>query len=891
MTGRTLGRFHVTARLGAGGMGEVYRARDTRLGRDVAIKVLPPAFTADPERIARFDREARLLASLSHPRIAAVHEVGSEEGVHFLVLELAEGETLAARLERGPLQLAEALAVALQLAEALEAAHERGIVHRDLKPANVVLGPEGAVKVLDFGLAKALAADGSGSGAAELAQSPTLTYQATIAGTLLGTAAYMSPEQAKGKPVDQRADLWALGVVLLEMLTGRPTFRQETVSETLAAVLRAEIDLADLPAGTPEALRRLLRRCLARDPRQRLHHAADARLEIEEALAAGAGAAGPASVTRPVRRGPWLAAAVLAVALAGLGGWLAGRREPSRAESIRAPLALPAGYELTLRIHPAVAISGDGRRQVFVAHGTDGIDMLVARDLGTEDARILAGTEDAHAPFFSPDGEWLGYFAAGELRRVPFAGGPSERLTAGLGQDRGGAWSPDGTIVLSPNVDSALYRMPANGGDPAPLTELDTGRGERSHRWPSVLEDGSAVVFTSDTLDTPQSYDDARIEVVSIPSGRRKVLVERATGGVVAAGHLVFGRGDSLFAAPFDADRLELTATPRLVHREVAAGITTGAVHFAVSRTGSLLYFPGTASRAPRQPVWVNADGSTAPTAVPPGAYVHLALAPDGRRVALTEVGEHRNDLWLTDLERGTRSRLTFEGGTSPTWTPDGRRIAFQRSESAAFVPEFTRVLFWKAADGSGGEQVIWSSDTMLSPNAFTPDGTTLIVHRYTPDGSADLWRVPVAGGGEPTPLITDPRFQHAAELSPDGKWIAYTSDESGRYEIYVRPFPGLVGKWQVSSGDGVEPHWARDGRALYFRNRRELLRVPVERGAAFSAGPAERVAALPTEGNNPRTFAVAPDGRILLLQVLRSPTRGRMPVLVTGWGEELAGR
>ena len=887
MSGSTLGHFRIRAPLGAGGMGEVYRAEDTRLGREVALKVLPAAFTADPERLARFEREARALARLSHPRIAGIHEVGRENGTHFLVMELAPGETLASRLARGPLPLAEALPVALQIAEALEAAHGQGIVHRDLKPANVMLDEEGGVKVLDFGLAKLLGSDGGDAG--ELANSPTLTHQTTLAGSLLGTAGYMSPEQAKGKAADARADLWALGVLLLEMLTGRSAFVHDTATETLAAVLRAEIDLDDLPPETPPGIRRLLRRCLARDRRQRLQSAGDARLEIEEAIAGGEPVERPRAAP-PRGRVPWLALALGALALAslaGVGGWLAGRRSTPAAESIRVPLALPPGYELTLRIQPAVAISPDGRRLAMVAHGSDEVDVLVVRDLGVLAARVLAGTEDAASAFFSPDGEWLAYFTSEELRRVPFAGGPSERLATAR-DSRGGAWGPDGTIVFAPGPETGLLRLPASGGEPVPLTTLDAARKERTHRWPSFLPDGSAVVFACDTFESIQTYDDARLEAVSLASGRRHVLFERANRGVVASGRrLVFGRGGSLFAAPFDAAKLAPTGEPRVVEPEVETASGTGAVQFAVSRTGDLLFVQGTSTQAKRRPMWVTTEGAAEPTGVEPAVYAELALSPDGRRLALTEVGPKRADLWLADLQRGTRSRLTFEGGRLATWAPDGSRIVYQASSAPTALLEFTKVLLWKAADGSGGEQVMFRSDTAISPNSIAPDGRSMVVTRGTADGiGVDLWRMPLAGGGEPSPLVTDPGRQYGAEISPDGRWLAYASDESGRNEVYVRPYPETGGKWQVSSNGGIEPHWAHDGRAVYFRNGHQLFSAAVEAGAAFVAGPpalAGRLQALSGAGSA-RSYDIAPDGRILFLALLPSATAGRHPVLVTRW-------
>jgi serine/threonine-protein kinase len=615
----------------------------------------------------------------------------------------------------------------------------------------------------------------------------------------------------------------------------------------------------------------------------------DARLEIGEALAGKGEPTASRTEPRPRRVGAWLALGIAAMGLAALGGWQAARRRATEPEPpIRLPVPLPQGLDLTIGIHNTVAISGDGRRLVLVAHGSDNVDVLVVRDLELLEPRVLAGTEEGHSPFFSPDGEWVGYFSANELRKVPFAGGPSERLAATL-QDRGAGWSPGGSIVYAPDQEGGLVQVPANGGALVSLTELDTSRGERTHRWPHVLPGGHAVLFVCDTAASPQSYEDARVEAVSIGNRRRKVLVENASQALyVGGGHLVFVRGGSLFAAPFDVDRLELTAQPKLVLQKVATTSRTGIAQLAVSQRGSLLYVPEAATGDLGQLAWLTPGGVPEPTAIVPGQYFNFALAPDGLRLALTLVGERRNDLWVADLTLGTTSRLTFDGGMDPIWTPDGRRIAYQRALSAGLTPEESMRVLWKPADGSGEEEVLLESVTPISPSGFSHDGRSLIVQRAGGDGSPDIWLVPLAGGGEATPLVSEPRVQHAAELSPDGRWLAYASEESGRFEVYVRSFPGEGGKWQVSTSGGVEPHWARDGRALYFRNRRVIFRVAVGSGDAFSAGPVERVASGQAEGNNPRTYALAPDGRILFLHVLGDTSGVRTPVLVTSWAQEL---
>ena len=912
LIGSKLSHFTITARLGAGGMGEVYRAEDGRLGREVAIKVLPRAFVAEPERLARFEREARMLASLAHPNIASIYEVGGENGTHFLVMELVPGETLADRIARAPIPSEEALPIALQIADAMQAAHERGIVHRDLKPANVMVDADGRVKVLDFGLAKALGADGDG---ADLTHSPTLTMQQTRVGVLLGTAAYMSPEQAKGRPADRRADVWAFGVVLWEMLTGARLFEGETVSDVLAAVLRADIDCVRLERLAPPSVCKLIRRCLARDPRQRLQDIGDARLEIAEAIGGGEQPrALPSPPPRPARSPAAVAAiAIAAVGVAALLGWLGLRRPAAPAEpAVRLQLTLPPSFVVAQRLHPGIAISRDGRRLAMVAFGPPGEDVIVVRDLGRLEWRVIEGTAGAHFPFFSPDGRWIGFFSADHLLRVSVEGGAVEQLASTSGQDRGADWSVDGTMYFAPTSEGGIVRLPASGGETTPLTELDTARGERTHRWPHVLPGGEHVLFTSDTVDSPQGYDDARIEVVTVSTGARKVLLERASAAAYSpSGHLLFARGGNLFAVRFDARRLEVSGEPELVVQGLSGRSTTGAAQFAMSASGSLVYVPGEAANAPRQPVWITPEGTIEAAKIAPGAYSHLALSPDGLRVALGVLGDRVTDVWVGDVSGGPLSRLTFTGGMTPAWTPDGRRIGFQRSTMAVYIPQDSNEVLWKAADGSDEERVLWKSETAISPSSFSPDGKLLLGYRSETAtaraaggtarvtqgaasrdvvaGSADLWAVPL-DGGPPRRLFTAPRFQFGAELSPDGRWLAYISDESGRYEIYVRPFTGEGGRWQVSTTGGVEAHWSHDGRALYYRHIFDLMRVEVKTTPSFTVGSPQRVATGLLEGTNPRSYGVAPDGRVLALSLV-AQEHAEPPVLVLGFARELEGR
>jgi serine/threonine-protein kinase len=777
---------------------------------------------------------------------------------------------------------------------------------------------QGRVKVLDFGLAKAFGGDGEGA-PPDLAHSPTLTAQGTRMGALLGTAAYMSPEQAKGRPVDRRADVWAFGVVLWEMLTGERLFEGETVSDVLAAVLRADVDVARLEPLAPPGICRLIRRCLARDPRQRLQDIGDARLEIAEALEGGERRAlSPPLAERSRASTVAIAGAALAgalLAVAALLGWRAMHRPmPATESALHLPLKpLPAGFTMATTVsHSGIAISRDGRRLAMTAFGPSGEAGLVVRDLGRLQSRLLEGTADAHSPFFSPDGQWVGFFSGDQLLRIPFDGGPVERLALTSRDDRGADWSVGGTIYFAPTTEGGLFRLPPSAGEATPLTKLDPARGERTHRWPHVLPGGEHVLFTSDTVQTPQSYDDARIEVVTVSTGARRVLVERASAAAYSpSGHLLFARGGSLYAVRFDARRLEVSGEPELVVQRVTTRLTTGAAQFAVSASGSLVYLPGEAGHVPRQPAWINPDGTTGTAEIPPGSYSQLVLSPDGRRVALGVIGDRVNDVWVGDVSGGPLNRLTFTGGSAPVWTPDGRRIAFQRSTMATSAPQDGTEVFWKAADGSDEERALWKSEAPVAPTSFSPDGKLLLGYRReTPTdpaaaagrratgqaasravmaGSTDLWAVPV-DGGPPRRLFTAPGSQFGAELSPDGQWLAYLSDESGRFEVYVRPFTGAGGRWQVTTSGGVEPHWSPDGRALYYRHLFDLMRLEVQTTPSFTAGPAQRVATgLPTV-TYARSYAVAPDGRVLFLQELNRD-RVEQPVLVLGFARELESR
>jgi len=928
----TLAHFRITDKLGEGGMGEVYRAQDTKLGRDVAIKVLPEAVAQDPERLARFEREAKVLAALDHPYIAAIYSFerstaastegseavgqwGSEqpgdlgrEGeasmpqgfsasrpspIHFLVMQLAEGETLAERVKRGAIPKAEAFPIALQIAEALEAAHERGIIHRDLKPANIKVTADGQVKVLDFGLAKALDPQSPGAKGQQLSMSPTLTAQMTQAGVLLGTAAYMSPEQAAGTEADSRADIWAFGTVLAEMLTGELQFQGETVSHTLAAVLKDEPNWTSFPKDIPSPILDLLERCLRKDPKRRLQSIGDARVLIEDTLAdpeaveSTIGVTVEAEPSAPPRWKsllPWAIAAGFGIAF--VLSMVVSDRGPAveTNEITRFESSLPQGLDISVIDYPALAISRDGRLIAMTAEGDDGVRRIYLRSLDEVQAREIPGTDHARAPFFSPDGEWIAYFTNRELKKIQVRGGAALTL-ADIGQNRGGSWGSDGWIYLTDNVLGGVKRLPENGGELEEVSVPDAERGERTHRWPDVLPDGSAVVYTSDTFSSTEYYDDARIEAVSTATGEKRVLVEGSSmARYLTSGHLLFARAGSLYAVAFDTETLEISGSPALVLQGVFTSVASGAVHFAVSENGVLAFLPGELDTGRRKTVWIDRDGVTEPTGPEIGPHRQIALSPDNRQMALISGTGQNDDLWVHDLERDTTSRLTFEGSVSePIWTPDGKHIAYATTQEGREAD-----VHWKAADGSSEAEPLWAAEPQGLPMSFSPDGRYLLIDRLEGSEVSDIWVLDMEQKGEPTSWLASPADEFHARFSPDGKWIAYTSDESGQYEVYVRPFPGPGGRWQISNGGGMEPHWSTDGRELFYRNLAVIYGVGVETAETFVAGRPERLADGVSDPPFGSTFAPSEDGQRLLALINVEPRDLDQMQVIVNWGAEV---
>jgi serine/threonine-protein kinase len=837
--GVRLGTYEVLSPIGAGGMGEVYRARDAKLGRDVALKVLPAALASDPDRMARFQREAHVLASLNHPHIASIYGLEDSDTTRALVMELVEGPTLAEGIGKRAVPLEEALPIARQIAEALEYAHERGIVHRDLKPANVKLTAEGAVKVLDFGLAKALSDEPV---PADVSQSPTLSAVATRAGIILGTAAYMSPEQAKGKAADRRSDIWSFGVVLFEMLSGRRLFSGETTSDTLAAVLRQEIDWTALPASTPLSMRRLLERCLDRDPKQRLQAIGEARVAMERPL----GAPDEARVASTVPL--WRRAVVWATAGGVLGAALVlGFREPQRSSPppalVRMSAELGADASLFTDWETAANLSPDGATLAFVATNTSGTRQLYLRRLDELRASPLPGTDGASGPFFAPDGLWVAFFAGGKLKRVSVKGGAAVTVCDAEAGSHGGTWAKDGTIVFQPTGGRSLgwQRVSSTGGTPEPIATPEPG--EVIQRFPQVLPGGQALLYTSH--NSRSGFDNANLVVKPLPKGTRKVVQRGAfSGRYLESGHLVFIREGTLFAAPFDLDRLELMSPPVPVLEGVAANPNGGWTQFALSSNGTMVYLPGSGAESKASIHWMTAEGATTPLRAAPANWSNPSFSPDGRRLAMQIHDGRQEDVWVYEWARDTMARVTFDDSDDgwPAWTPDGRRIAF--SSTRGDKAEFN--IYWQRVDGTGEVERLTESKNTQWTASWHPSGRFLAFVESVPRSSGlDIMILPMEGDeasgwkpGKPTAFLNTSFRELEPRFSPDGQWLAYESNESGRNEAYVRPFPGPGGKSQISIDGGRCPMWSRTRRELfYITSDQRIMVVPyTTQGDSFGA-------------------------------------------------------
>jgi Tol biopolymer transport system component len=856
-------------------MGEVYKARDARLNRDVALKVLPEAFSRDTQRMARFEREAKLLASLNHTNIATIYGLEESGPTRALVMELVEGPTLADRIATGPIPLDEALLIARQIAEAVEYAHEQNVIHRDLKPANIKVKEDGALKVLDFGLAKAMSDEIS---EADMSNSPTLSMAATRAGIILGTAAYMSPEQARGKRVDRRTDIWAFGVVLYEMLTAKQAFEGEDMSLALASVMKSDPDWNRLPKDLPLSLRNVLQRCLQKDPKQRIRDMGDVRLAMEGMFET---AASPTSVKDsaagalgPVRWLGWAIATVLVIALGVLSFVHFREAPPTITSEMRTDISTPATDDPV-----SFAISPDGREFVFVA-AVDGPAKLWLRFLNKTEAQPLPGTEGAAYPFWSPDSRSVGFFAQGKLKRLDLGGGAPLVLADAIG--RGGSWSSDGTILFAPNAAGPLFRISSSGGQPEPVTRLDKQTG---HRFPRFLPDGRQFVFY-----VLGSQETSGIYLGSLDSHETKRLaVSDAQGAFLASGWLLLVRGGTLLAQQFDFAKKELTGTPLVLADSVATNAGAVASAVSVSNTGLVAYRPGRAGKT--QSIWFDRSGKQVGTMGEPNedGIVLGQLSPDGRREVVGRVVQGNGDVWIIDESRMTR--FTFDPALDryPIWSADGHRIVFDSSRTGQ------RDLFIKDTNGAGNETLLLQSTEDKSAADWSRDGRFLLYSSVDPKDARDLWILPMDGDRKPFIFLKTPFDERSAKFSPDGRWVAYASNLTGRYEIYVSPFNGTSSASSagppVSTQGGVAPRWRHDGKELYYiAPDLKLMAVRINTtGATFEAGnPTTLFATRILGGADPNIgtqYDVSADGRFLINTVLGEDNS---PItLIQNWNPE----
>jgi serine/threonine protein kinase/Tol biopolymer transport system component len=842
--GQQLGDFELRASLGEGGMGEVYRARDLKLGRDVAIKLLPAPLADDADRVSRFRREAQILATLNHPHIAAIYALVEDHGVVGLVLELVEGPTLAERLASGPLPMDDALRLACQAAAALEAAHARGIVHRDLKPANIKTTADGTLKVLDFGLAKAIGREPI-AGATAMA-----TVEATHEGVILGTVAYMSPEQARGLPVDTRTDIWAFGCVVYELLTGHKAFSGSTAADYIAAILHEAPAWSDLPAATPPAVVDLLKRCLEKDASLR-PNITDVSYTLHQTVSERSRGIGPPSraAWRKPSRLVWMTSAAAAAAATLLGGWWLQRPDTEPRQST---IRLPAEEAIVPSHSSDVAVSPDGSMVAYASTksmtGMAGMALPGAGDPAggmasmptmtmaeqifvhhreSQTARPVGGALGG-APFFSPDGRWLGFWHAptGTLRRVALTGGAPVRIAAAVSGIAGAAWGPDDTIVFA---WFDLFRVPASGGEPSLLLKVDEQRGERFYRHPSFLPSGKALLFTIGVAES-YSYDDAQVGVLSLETGRKTILIEGGSSARYSpSGHLIYAREGRLLAVAFDPERLEVTGEPFAVVDGVITSANTGMAAYAISSAGDLVYAAGPTEQGKRVPVWVDRQGKETRISLPARPYLHPRLSPDGRQMAL-EVEGASHDIFVYDIARGVLTKMSFDGASHwPMFTPTGRDLTFRSWKTGGMT------MWTMPADQSRSASLLTDIGTMQSPESWSPDGRVLAFTQMDkPESGSDVYALPTVGDRTPFPVVATKFSEGSPKFSPDGRWLAYASDESGQPEIYVIAYPGPGPKLQVSSRGGTDPVWRRDGRELFYRNGRQMLAVEVKAGRAL---------------------------------------------------------
>ena len=876
-SGAKLGPYEIQSPLGAGGMGEVYRARDPRLDRTVAIKILPEHLSHSAEAKQRFDREARAISSLSHPNICHLYDVGQQDATSFLVMEYLEGETLSDRLRKGPLPLEQVLKIGVELCEGLEKAHHSGVVHRDLKPGNIMLTKSGA-KLMDFGLAKTPAAAVKGiSSSNSLA---TMSQPLTSEGTILGTIQYMSPEQLEGKEADTRSDIFSLGAVLYEMVTGSRAFGGKTTASTIAAILAAEPrPISAIHPSLPPALDHLIQTCLAKDPDERLQTVHDVKLQlrwIAQSPAQAGVAAGKPAANPIATRLAWLLVAVLALVVVGGGiAWWVTAHSAPRATYFSSPLPLIAND---------VALSADGRTVAVVAYSEQASKYVIWKyEVGSRDATVIPGTEDAAHPFWSPDGRAIGFFADGKLKRVDVLSGMSPQVLCDSPNGRGGAWNRDGVILFTPDAFKGLHRISAAGGTPVEITKLDTSRVETSHRWPVFLPDQRHFLFLGANFGG--DFEKNAIFVGSLDSNEKHLVVAASSNAAYAdPGYLLYIRNNALVAQRFDLRTFAVTGDAHIISDKVQYTLTTDLAVFAAGGKGTLLLQTG-AGVGTSQVLWFNRNGKELGSAGPPGLIANAALSPDGHRVVFDQMerdGSHW-DVWTHDLASDATARLTFGPGLNqlPVWSPDGKQVLYAAIRKGAWG------LHIKNADGSGSErQVADLTTTIMGPWDWSRSGNVLF---WT---NGELWYLP-SPDAQAKPLIRENWIVRNAQLSPDGKWIAYSSNESGNWEIYVTPFPRADNKWQISRGGGKEPRWRRDGKELFFLSAEgKMIAVPIKATANFEAGSPETLFQTHTRQSisalDRVSYDVSADGQKFLIDTKVDEPNALPLSIILNWTSEL---
>jgi Tol biopolymer transport system component len=881
LPGRRLGPYEILSAIGAGGMGEVYRARDTRLDRIVAIKVLPTHLADRSELRERFEREARVVASLNHPHICTLHDIGHQDGIDYLVMEYLEGETLSQRLLKGSLPLEQVLQYAIEISDALDKAHRKGVTHRDLKPGNIMITKTGT-KLLDFGLAKLKQEVAPAN--VQLSELPTVSDPLTAEGSIIGTLQYMAPEQLEAKPADARTDIFAFGVVVYEMASGKKAFEGKSQASLIAAILEREPPaMSSLQPMTPPQLDRVVKICMAKEPDDRWQAASDLCRELKWIAEGGEKTAAPAVKT--AGRALWLrlwalAACVALLVVAVIAGLVISSRKPaSPAPVSRSVFSLPAGDQLAALNQPAVALSPDGNYLVYVAVHT-GVQQLYLHSMNSFEARPIPGTDAASAPFFSPDSQWIGFFAEGALKKVAIAGGAAVTIAeVGGGTSDGATWGANDTIIFQNTLMGSLLSVPAAGGVPQRLSTVNAKKGEITSRWPEFLPSAKAVLFAG--TESSSNFGNSKVAVYSLDTGGLQPLTANGTRPRYApTGHLIFGQGGTLMAALLDTQHLAVTGAPLPIVEGVMQFGSSGVAQYSFSDNGSLAYISGGNQAAQRALVWVDRKGGEQPLGLRSGEFGNPRISLDGRRIAVNDQGQ----IWIYDLVRESLTRLTFDtsGNLNPVWTIDSKQVIF----SAGSPPN----LFGQPADGSGKAERLRTSEYRDAPSSWSPDGQALAFSETNSTTGMDIWTLRPSDQ-KARPFLQTRFNEGAPRFSPDGRWLAYVSDESGRWEIYVQPYPGPGGKWQISTDGGREPVWNRNGRELFYRNGDKMMAVDVMADPSFSESKPRMLfegSYQPAAQAIP-AYDVSPDGqRFLMVKPVRQAQVATQINVVLNWFEEL---